>query len=167
MKTKWLCFVILAIFSISCTQVLWKIEKTIRKPGEKMVTLPDLVAKEYNCNNRKLPFFAVEENEVFPTKMKPGEEFNHHFVYVMCPAVPAQVINSTLYRRIYYEGKVIFQDVTKNFKLKPGRWAIDAYIITPPQAFPGIYSLEMAIISAPIKFKDSRSFVIKNGGNKK
>ena len=164
---KWWLITIVAFLFVSCGRIFWELEKATRKPGEKMVTLPDPVAQEYNCSKKKLPFFTVEKNEVFHAKVKPGEEFNHHFVYVMCPAIPAQIINSVLYRRIYYQGEVVFQDVTKNFKIKPGRWAVDAYITVPSHALPGIYSLEMEIVSDSIKFKDSKSFVVENGGKKK
>lgn len=151
------------ILITSCSGIFWQIEKAMRKPGEKIVTLPEKVAVEYKCNEKQLPFFYVEKNEVSPTMISPGMELNHHLVYVMCPTVPSEVINAILFRRIYYQGKMIFQDITENFKIKPGRWVVDVYIIVPPKATQGVYSLEMEIKSDKIRFKDAKTFIVKGG----
>ncbi len=161
-KLRFVLFIalFLFLFPFSCSRLFWNLTKAMRKPGEKMLTLPDKVAQQYECSQRKLPFFMVEKNEVVPVELKPGDEFNHHFSYVMCPAIPSQTIKATLYRKIYYQGRIVFQDVTENFEIKPGRWAVDAFITIPTNAPPGIYSLETEIISSLIQYKAVRSFAV-------
>jgi len=163
MRLKIIIVIIAVNFITSCSGIIWQLEKTVRKPGEKIVNFPEKVAVEYKCSEKKLPFFYVERNELSPTKINPGTEINHHFVYVMCPSFPSEVIDAKLYRRIYYQGKIVFEDITENFKIKPGRWEVNAYIIVPPEATTGVYSLEMEIRSNKIRFKDAKTFVILGG----
>lgn len=123
------------------------IQKSFRTPGEKLLQNPDTVWKEHNCDQIRLPLVAVEENELIPPMLKPGEDFNHHLVYSMCPARPSEVYPGDLYRIIYYKGEKVFEDVSRNFEFKPGKWSVDAFINIPAQANPGIYSLEVRFMA--------------------
>ena len=103
---------------------------------------------------------VVETNEILPPQLNAGKELNHHFTYVMCPAMPSQVIKGKLTRLIHYEGRIIFEDVTDDFELKPGEWSVDAFIDIPPQAEPGVYSFEVRFSSGEHTFSKSRHFVV-------
>ncbi len=118
-------------------------QKERREPGEKRIAPLAGIAQAYGCDQKRRPFVSIEENEIVPTRLYPGEEFNHQFIYVMCPGKRANVVTGDLYRRIYFNGKVVFKDVSKNFEIKPGKWSVDAFITIPPQAKPGVYSLSL------------------------
>ena len=161
MANKKVVALFLLIFLVACAPVYWDIKKSLRKPGETFKEHPEKVWKEYECDQKKLPFIKILSYEVIPPELLPGEEINQHFEYVMCPAFPAQVIQGTLYRRIYYRGKIIFEDVTKHFEFKPGKWAVDAFITVPPSAPPGVYYLSLEFRSSRFNFKKGKDFVVK------
>ncbi len=161
-------------FIISCAQLntvgdqiqlfYWDIQKNMRKPGEKLITHPNQVWEKYHCGKKDLPLFLVETNEILPPKLHAGKELNHHFVYVMCPAEPSQVIRGRLTRSIYYKGHVIFKDETDNFEFKPGEWCVDAFITIPPEAEPGVYSLEVSFSGIKHPFSKNEHFVVIPSG---
>ena len=138
----------------------WDMQKEMRVPGEKLLVHPDAVWNEFNCGKKVRPFVSVEKQELLPPETYPGEEFNHRFIYVMCPVGPARVITGNLYRRVYYKGRMIFQDVSKGFKIKPGKWNVDAFIKVPEQAKVGIYSVEVSFSSAQTQFIKSQNLVV-------
>ena len=167
-------FILIGLISlsmISCAQlntvgeqiqsVYWDIQKTMRKPGEKLITHPDKVWEKYQCASKELPMLVVETNEILPPQLNSGEELNHHFTYIMCPASPSQVIKGRLTRLIYYEGRIIFKDITDDFELKPGEWSVDAFVDIPSQAKPGVYSFEVKFSNGEHAFSKSRHFVVK------
>jgi hypothetical protein len=138
----------------------WNLEKQTRKPGETLIDVPDKIRKDYNCDKKQLPFASIEDNEVLPPKIHPGDELNHRFVYVMCPTRDASVVAGNLYRRIYFKGKVLFQDVSKNFEIKPGKWSVDAFITVPLKTEPGVYSLELSFESKLFTLQKSHDLVV-------
>lgn len=138
----------------------WDIQKSMRKPGEKLLTHPNKVHAKYNCATRRLPFFQIEKNEILPPRLYAGKELNHHLIYVMCPAKPSQIISGKLTRSIYYKSRSIFKDVIKNFEFKPGEWSIDAFIKVPEAAEPGVYSLEVAFSGKGTSFRENQHFVV-------
>ncbi len=154
-------FLIISLVLVSCAPVYWELKKSLRKPGENLLAHPDKVWKEYHCEKQRRPFFKLTKYEILPLEVKPGEEINQHFEYIFCPAKPAQVLQGKLWRRIYFKGKLIFDDLTPNFEIKPGKWAVDAFIRVSPQASPGIYYLEIVFKSSQIKFKEGLNFVVK------
>ncbi len=149
------------VFLVSCAPVYWELKKSLREPGEKLLAHPDKVWQEYACAQQKLPFIKIIKYEILPPKLYPGEELNQHFEYVFCPAKPAQVLSGTLYRRIYFKGHIIFEDKTPEFELKPGKWAVDAFIRVPPEAKPGVYFLEVFFKASKFTFKKGQNFVVK------
>jgi len=144
---------------LSCAPLYWDLKKGLRKPGETVLKHPDEVWKAYDCAKKRLPFVRMVKYEILPPEVYPGEEINQHFEYVLCPARPAEVLAGTLYRRIYYKGKVVFEDVTRNFELKPGKWAVDAFIRVPPDASPGVYYLEV-VFRGPVTLKEGQNFLV-------
>jgi hypothetical protein len=137
---------LLLMATLACTQL----QLTLRKPGERNKAFPEKVAKQYHCSKRPLPFVAIEESDVLPTKLNPGDELNHRLVYVMCPAKATDVVSGTLHTRILFEGQVIDQD-NNAFKLKPGRWEIVNLFDVQPQALPGVYSFAIEFSEPPGK----------------
>ncbi len=139
----------------------WGIQKSMRKPGEKMLYHPDKAWDRYKCDGKTLPMLQIDEMEVLPPRLYAGEELNHHLIYAMCPEKPSQVIRGKLTRSISYKSEVIFQDVTRDFEFKPGKWSIDAFITIPAEAEPGVYSLEAKLTGTKQNFSKSLHFVVK------
>ncbi len=139
-----------------CTTVGWA-RRALREPGLKLMALPDDVAAQYECGSRRLPYFVFERQEVNPSRVAAGEEFNHRFVYALCPRNATEVVEGTLRTRIRYKDRVIAQD-KEEFELQPGRWAVDSFVRLPDDAGVGIYSLELDFTSRRVKFKREATF---------
>ena len=129
-------------------------------PGEKMLTFPEPVAREYQCSRRGLPFFEIEKNELTPHRTRPGSRLDHSLVYVMCPSRISEVVSGKLYTRIHFKGKTVHTDV-KEQDLQPGRWQITSFIKLPEQAVPGIYALEARFESRKGRFNVHSDFLVE------
>jgi hypothetical protein len=143
-----------------CASVRWGLQKSFRDPGERLETFPELVWEEYDCAKQKRPFFAMEENELVPPRLKAGKAFNHRMVYVMCPRKPTEVVEGRLQTRIRFEGDPIVQETTEAYSLKPGRWVIDSEVVLPPEASHGVYRYELVFDSAAVRFDKRLTFVV-------
>jgi len=143
-----------------CTTV-GQLKRAMREPGEQLIALPDDVASRYECESRRLPYFVLERNEINPARLEPGAEFNHRLVYALCPSEPTAVVVGNLRTRIRYKGRVIVDDRGQRFEIKPGRWAVDAFVRLPDDASPGIYSVEVGFESPRVAFRESATFGIE------
>ena len=139
----------LLLGAVACTTPVWvgKIRCAVREPGQELVDLPGKVERQYDCDDKKLPFFRLEKNELNPIRVRPGGEFNHRMVYAMCPRNPTEVVVGTLVTRIRFKGKPIVTETLEPFELKPGRWIVDAFIALPESAEVGVYALELRFTS--------------------
>ena len=146
----------LALLAPACASI----QKSLRQPGEKLKTFPELVWEEYDCESQKRPFFVIEDNELVPRRIKPGKAFNHRLVYAMCPKKPTEVVQGRLQTRIRYRGNPIVRENTEAYEIKPGRWIVDAEIVLPEAAEPGVYAYELAFKSRSIRFEKSLTFVV-------
>jgi hypothetical protein len=121
-----------------------------------------IVWKEYDCSNKKLPFILIEKNEILPARVQRGKEIQHHLVYVACTSKDQDVvIIGKLSRKIYYRGHVMFQDTTPNFQIIPGQWNVNAVIAIPPKVKPGDYDFELTLSSPTTTVKRNLSFVVQ------
>jgi hypothetical protein len=143
---------------LGCTAIQLK----LRQPGERLASFPEPVAVEYDCAERRLPFFEVEEVELIPSRLRPGGELNHRFVYVMCPSRASEVIEGELYTRIQFKGKTVHSDAVER-ELQPGRWVVDSFITLPEQAPPGMYALEGRFESPKGRFSFRSDFLVEEG----
>jgi len=141
---------------------LWRMEKGMRKPGEKLVSHPDVVWKERQCAKLQRPFVDIDLNEVLPPRVTAGDEFSHRMVYSMCPLRTGEVVIGDLSRRITLKGNTVFEDVSRRFELKPGKWQLDAFIGIPTAAPPGVYAVEVAFAGGTVQFQRSVSLVVIN-----
>src|SRR5574340_1355802 len=114
--------------------LMWHVEKMMRKPGETLVGHPDAVWKEFDCEHQQPPLVAIELNEVRPTTIAAGNEFGHRLIYALCPAHAAGTVSGDLYRRVIFKGRTVFEDASRQYELKPGKWRIDAFISIPKEA---------------------------------
>lgn len=139
----------LLIGALGCATPIWvgKIRRAMREPGQELVDLPTKIERQYDCDERKLPFFQLEKNELNPIRVHPGGEFNHRIVYVMCPENPTEVIEGALVTRIHFKGEPIVSETLDPFEVKPGRWIVDAFIALPEDAEVGVYALELRFTS--------------------
>jgi hypothetical protein len=71
-----------------------RMEKGTRQPGEKLVSPADVVWKERNCARLQRPYIDIDLNEVLPSRVTAGEEFNHRMIYSMCPIRTAEGLDS-------------------------------------------------------------------------
>ena len=148
--------------SFACASpVAGRMRRSIRAPGEYNAALPEVVWKKYGCGKRKLPYLRIESFELSPERVKAGEEFNHRWVYSLCPMTPTAVVDGSLETRIFFKGKPIVSDSNERFELKPGRWVVDTFVEVPPNAEPGVYSIEIRFAGNGAKFQKRRTFAVR------
>lgn len=147
-----------AVWLVTGCTAVGMARRALREPGAKLMSLPDEVAADYACTSRRLPYFVFERQEVNPDRVSAGAEFNHRFVYALCPRKATEVIEGTLRTRIRYRDRIIAQDKDEGFSLQPGRWAVDSFVRLPDDAGIGIYSLELEFKSRRVKFRHEATF---------
>jgi len=157
LRTRRLAACLVACLAVGCVQMQLK----MREPGEFNRGFPDEVADEYHCAKRPLPFLAVEEDELLPERLSPGDEFNHRLQYVLCPVDDTQVVSGTLHTRILYKGKPILTESIQR-DLQPGRWVVDSFITLPNDAKPGVYALQTEFTSKKGGFDTRATFLVEN-----
>ena len=111
-----------------CATARWTMMKPFRSPGEEIRDLPDAVWEQYDCGLQKRPFFVVEENELFPDRVRAGAAFGHSMVYAMCPPGPTEVVAGRLSTRIRFKGEPIADLAEDDYEIKPGRWAVHTLV---------------------------------------
>lgn len=156
-----LAALLLDCLACSSSPLVGQVRRSIRNPGEHNSALPEVVWKKYECGKRELPFVYLESLELSPERLGPGEEFNHRWVYSLCPVTPTAVVPGLLETRIYFKGEPIVSEANDRFELKPGRWVIDTFVQVPPEAQPGVYSIEIAFRSNEARFRKRRSFAVQ------
>jgi hypothetical protein len=112
-------------------------------PGPKVLLEHEALSRELQCDQLKLPMLSLEANILKPSRVAPGSELHHRFVYAFCPASDGGPEKGTLMRKLSLKGKIVFLDQDKDFILTPGRSAVDAFFLVPEGAPPGTYVLEL------------------------
>ncbi len=115
--------------------------------GERLIDTSVHVSTEDNAclETPKVPWVDFEEQRLDPATVTAGEKFNHQLVYVVCDPDPEHIIEGTLYRNIYRNGRLLHRE-PKPIYLKPGRWAINAQIGVPAKSKSGTYTLKTEFI---------------------
>ena len=152
----------LALGTASCAGVMNWLDRPFRSPGERLKDFPESVWNEYTCDEQELPFFEIERLELYPRRLKPGEQFGHRLVYVLCPERTTGVVTGELQTRILFRGTPIVHSADARYDLKPGRWVVDAFIELPPTAEMGVYALELQFASRSIQFERSLVFAVES-----
>jgi hypothetical protein len=143
-----------------CASLRWSLQKAGREQGARLTAFPEEVASEYACAQRALPFLAVEQSEIVPPRVHPGEEFNHRLVYALCPERPTGVVAGRLVEGIRFRGELLHREVRDGFELRPGRWVLDAFIELPGGAEPGVYAYELRFEGGRVGFEQRHTFVV-------
>ena len=159
--SKVVALLLIAGLFTGCSSMRWTFQKAFREEGTENRALPDLVWEEYDCETQKRPFFIVEENEIVPPRVKPGGEFNHRMVYVMCPPGPTDVVSGRLSTRIRFKGLPIVHSTEDAYEILPGRWVVDAFVEIPENAEPGVYAYEVAFSGRGLRFEKILTFLVK------
>ena len=146
--------------ALGCASTRWAVQKSLRQPGESLEDFPEAVWEEYDCASQRRPFFVIEKNELLPPRLDAGGEFNHRFVYAMCPVGPTEVVSGLLSTRIRFRGNPIVVDTANGYEIKPGRWVVDAMIKLPEDAEPGVYAHELVFASPELEFEKRLTFVV-------
>lgn len=135
-----------------------------RKPGEKLLDLHEKVWQDYNCQNEKLPVVKIEHNELIPQRLNPKKEMecNHRLVYGLCSDKSGSEIVGRLYTRIYYQGRIVVNDIDEDYSLKPGRWRVDTFIQLPEKIESGVYTLEIEFTGPTAGFKVDNTFIVES-----
>jgi hypothetical protein len=144
-----------------CAGLRWSLQKSLRDPGERLETFPEVVWEEYDCDTQRRPFFIMERNELIPPRVEPGGEFNHRMVYVMCPARATEVVPGRLMTRIRFKGSPIVRETDERYEIKPGRWVVDSFVRLPEQAEPGIYAYEIEFDGIQVDFDKHLTFLVR------
>jgi len=145
---------------LGCASARWSVVKHFWDPGASLKTFPEVVAKEYDCENQKRPFFIIEKNDLLPAKVAAGSDFGHRLVYVMCPERSTEVVAGRLSRRIRFKGVPIVEKTDPIYEIKPGRWEVNAIVHLPDAAESGIYAYELEFDSVPLEFEKSLTFAV-------
>ena len=132
------------------------------KPGVKLVLDEQALWREYNCGSKTLPFIVIEQYNISPSVVRPGQEFRYHFVYAACTLSNQKTIKGSLVRKIYYKGSLIFQDTKRDFLLKPGRWDVTALVRVPPKTTPGTYNFELTLKSPVTTITRTSLFIVQS-----
>jgi hypothetical protein len=119
------------------------------------------VRAEYGCEKKKLPWLEVESQEIWPKRVRAGEELGHRLVYALCTAAPTQVVSGTLETRIVHRGQSTVLESLPNHDLRPGRWVVDLFITVPPDAPDGVYALEIAFEGSGLAFERQETFAVE------
>jgi hypothetical protein len=146
---------------LSACAAVWNVQKILRKPGQQSLAPPASVWQQYDCAYMRLPFLAIELNQLIPPRLRPGREFNHRLIYAMCTNERADAIMGRLYTRIYFRGRRIVNDVDASYVMRPGRWRVDTFIAPPRDVEGGVYSMELQFVSQHLKFRQNNSFVVE------
>ncbi len=146
---------------LGCAAARWSVVQHFWEPGTSLETFPEVVWKEYDCENQKKPFFIIEKNDLLPEKVAAGSTFGHRLVYVMCPEHSTEVVEGEFSRRIRFKGVPIVEKTDPIYEIKPGRWVVNAIVHLPEAAEPGIYAYELEFDSDPIRFEKSLTFVVE------
>lgn len=162
-------FILLAaMFCAGCAtvrDVQQTIAKSFRSPGETMENSPLETAQYPYCLNQKQDMPVILETEVIPGRVSPGEEINHRLRYVQCLAVSPAEQQGSIVRSVSFGKKIVFEDKTA-YEFKQGGWVLDAFIMTPAEAKPGVYTVNTTVIYKGISVNRSNSFQIKDAGPK-
>jgi hypothetical protein len=151
---------LLAALTTGCASLRWSVQKAVRSEGAQLAAFPEEVAREYQCAERELPYFAIERSELLPPRVRSGGELNHRLVTVLCPARPTEVAIGRLSEGIRFRGRLVHRETRERFEIRPGRWIQDAFIELPPDAEPGVYAYELRFEAAGVSFQESWSFVV-------
>jgi hypothetical protein len=151
---------VLCLALAGCASTLAFVERPFRKPGERLRDLPEQVWQQYDCDTRTLPFFALEQVELHPQRLRAGGTFAHRMVYALCPPEPTAVVTGILHTRIKHRGTTLVDQGDPQYDLKPGRWVVDAFVELPPTAEIGVYALEIEFEGSGVHFDKSLTFAI-------
>jgi hypothetical protein len=130
----------------------------MRDPGERLVDLPDRVARDYECAERALPHLELERNEINPTRVRAGAALNHRIVYALCPKAATEVVTGTLTTQVRFKGRIVMQERVPGFEFKPGRWSVDTFVRLPNDAETGVYALEIRFEEGNVRLAESLTF---------
>ncbi len=117
------------------------------RAGSRLLAGGDAVFASLDCARKPLPFIVLEQNTLAPSPAKPGSQLLHHMVYAFCPAAGGKADTGVLTRSLYFNGRQVFSDATRDFALTPGRVAVDAVISVPQEAPPGTYVYAVEYVS--------------------
>jgi hypothetical protein len=148
----------LSLAGCASSQTLGRMRRATRDPGQKLLDLPDKVAKDYACKERVLPWFKLERNEINPKRVEPGSQLNHRIEYALCPEKPTEVVTGTLTTRVRFKGEVVLDEQIPDFEIKPGRWRVDAFVRLPEAAESGVYALEIHFQQGRVRMDESLTF---------
>jgi hypothetical protein len=145
----------------ACASLPAPLDRPFRQPGQKLADFPEAVAEEYGCAKQKLPWFKLEELEVWPKRVQAGGQLGHRMVYALCTGGPTDVVTGRLEMRILHRGKPVVDVPEPSYDLRPGRWIVDVFVTVPPEASDGVYALELAFKSKGLRFEKSETFAVE------
>jgi len=135
--------------------------KKWREPGEKMVRSPEETAEIYSCQSYRGNKLILEDVEVLPTKVSPGEEIDQRVRYAFCPDIPSGTMKGKIIRTILFKGEKIVERVT-DYEFKPGTWAVDVFIVIPDGIQSGVYAFDVVLTYSQETIKGRDTFIVKS-----
>jgi len=142
-------------------------ESGATKAGETLLQDHERIANDIACvNARRFPAPTIEEQQIEPAVIAPGQQFTQTLIYSVCAQDLEQFVSGMLYRKIYFRGHLVHSE-PKPIDLKPGRWKLTAVIEVPEQSKPGTYELRTEFLGGgertrkPVRLKQSSKFEVQ------
>lgn len=165
----YIALVISTLILGGCTATAYKTQElqkilimSMRQPGENMVLSTESTSKNYSCLPYKQTMLILEEADVIPDRVFPGDVINQRIRYALCPYTPSGTIQGKIIRTILFKGETVFQDVT-NYEYKPGTWKVDVFIDIPYNARAGVYAVDVDLTSSTQEtIRGSDTFIVKS-----
>lgn len=151
----------LSLALLSCASRPLPEPEPTSQPGITPLLDATAIWKQYDCDSKKLPFIIIEQEEITPSSVQAGKEFQHRFVYAACTASAQQPIKGSVSRKIDYKNRAVFQDITRDFEIKPGRSEVKAMVTIPAKAKPGNYVFDLAVISPTTTVEKKLPFLVR------
>jgi hypothetical protein len=110
-------------------------------PGRKLVRLPDDVWKAEDCDTRSLPYVRLDDSQVTPKTVKPGEKVVYTLTYISCvPHQPGYILG-TFDTAVYADRRLQTRRSDESYPVETGQWVVNTAINVPENAAPGLYNV--------------------------
>jgi len=140
-----ICIVLLAAGCAQIKPIMEDIKSTMKRTGDHSVYPLAETQKRYSCGQDDIRFY-VEQSEISPGQVSPGDKIKHIVQYALCAPSDAFTVQGMITRKIKFKGKEIKLSTDSDTQIfKAGTWTVSAFIEVPKKAPSGTYTLETII----------------------
>ncbi|MBF0497061.1 MAG: hypothetical protein HQK58_10885 [Deltaproteobacteria bacterium] len=163
-KTLLVVLILMVLGLQGCAQVSRAVVQVFPyKEGCSIEASPDETSGKYSCYSfYEQGMIVLEQMDVTPTLVFPGEKINLRIRYALCPALkplPGKII-----RKITLGDQIIYESETE-FDFKPGTWVCDTSFTFPSDIKIGVYRATAELSYGKKKDKRTADFEVKEKSN--